>query len=148
MDPPPTAHLHWNLSHRKWSCAASCQGRQIIHHLKNAPFSPLLHFPPPLRSLLVFFSIWIVFVSGPPERNSDGDAALCYLRYLKISCVQTRVELLPLRSLRLLNSWNYSPAVFPEDLWYSCPKYHHNAFVEFPKWMKCGFIWTLLKSET
>ena len=93
-----------------------------------------------LHSLLVFFSTWAVFVSGPPERNSGGDTALCYLCYLKVSCVQTRVELLPLRSLRPLNSGNYSPAVFPEDLWYSCPQYPHNTFVEFPKWMKSRFI--------
>lgn len=42
----------WNLSHRKWPCAASCQGRQIIHHLKKCTFfpSPIFILLPPLPS--------------------------------------------------------------------------------------------------
>lgn len=67
-----------------------------------------------------------------------------YLRYLKMSCIQSRNEL-PLWLHRPPNSGKYSPAVFPQDLWYSCPQYPHNAFAEFPKWMKSRIIWSLWK---
>ena len=64
---------------------------------------------------------------------------LCYLRYLRMSCIQTLNDL-PLWLHRPPNSGKYSPVVFPQDLWYSCPQYPHNTFVEFPKWMKSRFI--------
>lgn len=41
----------------------------------------------PLYSHLVFFSPFIVFISGPRERNSQGDKKLCYLCYLKMSYI-------------------------------------------------------------
>lgn len=141
-------HTHWNLSHRKWSCAASCQGRQIIHHLKNAPFSPLLYYssspsaPCLSSSLRLLFSLQVLQTGTVKETKSS---ATCVIS--KMSCIQTRNELL-LWLHRPLNSGKYSPAVFPEDLWYSCPQYPHNTFVEFPKRMKSRFIWTLLKCET
>lgn len=142
VDPPPIAHLYsdtcWNLSHRKWSCAASCEGQTNYSPFEKCTFF-LLSYIFLLPSSTVFFSPFIVVISGPPERNSQGDKKLCYLRYLKMSCIQTQNELL-LWLHRLQNSRKYSPAVFPEDLWYSCPQYPHNAFVEFPKWMKSRFI--------
>lgn len=147
VDPPPTAHLH---SHTVKPEPQEVVLRSIMSgQINYSPSEKCTFFSSPIfpSSLLVFFSAFIVFISGPPERNSQGDKKLCYLRYLKMSCVQTQNELL-LRLHRPQNSGKYSPAVFPEDLRYSCPQYPHNAFVEFPKWMKSRFIWTLLKSET
>lgn len=103
--------------------------------------------PPPLCSFLVFFSSFIVLLSGPLERNSQVDGELYYLCYLRMRCIQALNEL-PLWLHRPRNSGKYSPVVFPQDLWYFCPLYPHNAFVEFPKWMKSRFTGTLLRSET
>ncbi|KAA8585964.1 hypothetical protein FQN60_007533 [Etheostoma spectabile] len=59
----------------------------------------------------------ILRATGPPERNHQGDKKLCYLCYLKMSCVHTQNELLLLLRLhRPQNSGKYSPVVFPEDL--------------------------------
>lgn len=38
---------------------------------------------------------------------------------------------------------NIPPAVFPQDLWYSCPQYPHLAAAEFPQRMKSRIISSL-----
>lgn len=76
VGPPPTSTLtRWNLSHRKWSCAASLLARQIIHRLKNAPFLLpsnvrfLLH----LRALPVFSSPHLLFSFKVLQRGMVGE---------------------------------------------------------------------------
>lgn len=154
MCPPPPLHIYthapWNLSHRKWSCTASCLGRQIIHlfFLKKCTFPPLLHiFPPQLHALPVFFPSFIVFPSVLRRRTVTQTESWT-------TCVISDwAAFRPWTSCRCgcagpQNSGKYSPLGFPQDLWYSCPQYPHNAFVEFPKGMKSRFIWTVLKSKT
>lgn len=100
--------------------------------------------PPPPHPPCLLLAPFIVFLQSPPERHGQGDRKVPYLRYLKMSCIHNRNEL-PLWLHRPPNSGKYSPAVFPQDLWYSCPQYPHNAFAEFPKWMKSRIIWSLWK---
>lgn len=95
---------------------------------------------PPLHQPCLLLLIYC-FPCGSPERNGHGDGELGYLCYLRLSRIQALNEL-PLWLHRPQNSGKYSPVVFPQDLWYSCPQYPQNAFVEFPKWMKSRFIWT------
>lgn len=144
VGPPPIAHLH--------SHTAKPEPQEVVLHsilsgqtnyspfLKKGTFPPLLYiFPPHRYTLLVFFSSFIVFPSVLQRRTVTETESRGYLCYLRLSCIQTLNEL-PLWLHRPQNSGKYSPVVFPQDLWYSCPQYPHNAFVEFPKWMKSRFI--------
>lgn len=68
-------HSQRNLSHRKWSCAASCQSRQIIHHLKNAPLFLLHHFLLLLRCPAPLL-IYCFHLKPSRERQSTKQKAL------------------------------------------------------------------------
>lgn len=88
-----------------------------------------MHLP---SSAVAFPSQALHLFSVPPERSGHGDRALGDLCYLRPSRSQALNELL-LRLHRPQNSGKYSPVAFPEDLWYSCPRYPRNALVEFPR---------------
>lgn len=127
---PPRAHLH---SHTLKPEPQEVVLRSILSGQTNySPFEKCTFSSFPIFSLLhlcslpVFSSPFIVFIAGPPERSSQGDRKLCYLRYLKMNCIRSQNELL-LWLHRPQNSRKYSPAVFPQEVWYSCPQYPHNA---------------------
>lgn len=149
MGPPP-AHLR--------SRRVKPEPQEVVLHsilsrqtnyspLKKAPFLLSSIFPSPALHPACLLLVIYCFPFGSPETNGHGDRKLDYLCYLRLSCIQTLSEL-PLWPHRPQNSGKYSPVVFPQGLRYSCPQYPHNAFVEFPKWMKSRFIWTVLKSTT
>lgn len=112
---PPShiyTHTNWNLSHRKWSCAASCQARQIIHHLKNALFSPPQYSLLPLSSLLVFFTLAIVFISFSPESDSQRRQK-AWLPALSQTELQKWAKWAAAVVTQGWNSQKYPPVVFP-----------------------------------
>lgn len=151
VGPPPIAHLH---SHTVKPEPQEVVLLSILSGQTNySPFlkkrhlssSPIYLSSPPRHPACLLLVIYC-FPFSSPETNSHGDRKPGYLCYLRLSCIQTLNEL-PLWLHRPQNSGKYSPVVFPQDLWYSCPQYPHNAFVEFPKWMKSRFIWTVLKRK-
>lgn len=151
VGPPPVAHLHSHtvkpeLQERVLHSILSGQTNYSPFWKMHLSSSSMEFSSPALHQACPPLSIYC-FPFGSPERNGHGDRELGYLCYLRLSRIQALNEL-PLWLHRPQNSGKYSPVVFPQDLWYSCPQYPHNAFVEFPKWMKSRFIWTRLRSKT
>lgn len=133
VDPPPIAHLH---SHTLKPEPQEVVLRSIMSgQINYSPFEKCTFFSSPL--VPSFPST--VFILGPPERNSQGDKKL--------------LPALSQTDLRSDSTWDVAAVVtqapkfqeifscvVPWRLAVSCPQYPHNAFVEFPKWMKSRFI--------